>query len=118
MALSIAKRENGNVVILDLSGDSAISDGTILQQTVRGLTDEGKRLFVLNLQHTRYLDSFGLGQLVSAFISVRDQKGQVRIVYPNENVRKLLKYSRIDSVLQIMETEEQAVLDLQKQASA
>ena len=118
MGLSIGKREIGSVVVLDLSGDSAISDGAILQQTIHGLTNEGKRLFVLNLQNTRYLDSFGLGQLVSTFISVRHQKGHVRIVNPNENVRNLLKYSRIDGVLQVMESEQQAVHELQKQAPA
>ena len=118
MSLTIAKREIGEVTVLDLAGDSAIADGTILNQTVRGLTDAGKRLFVLNLQNVRYMDSFGLGQIVSTFLSVRDQKGKIRVVNPNAKIRDLLRYSRVDTVLQVMPSEAEAVQELQKPATA
>jgi len=118
MSLSINQREFADVVVLDISGHSEISDGSLLQETVRRRTAEGKRRFVLNLAGTEYLDSFGLGQLVSMFITLRDQNGQLRIVNLNSRVRDLLKYSRVDTVLQIMGSESAAVQDLQQQASA
>ena len=118
MGLTIDKREVSGIVVIDLAGDSTISDGSIIQQTVRKLTEEGKRWFILNLQNLRYVDSFGLGQFVSSFIAVRDLKGGMRVVNPNSKVRDLLKYTRIDTVLQIMPGETEALADLQKQASS
>jgi anti-sigma B factor antagonist len=118
MSLSISQREIADVVVLDITGHSEISDGSLLQETVRRRTAEGKRRFVLNLAGTEYLDSFGLGQLVSMFITLRDQNGQLRIINTNSRVRDLLKYSRVDTVLQVMSSEAAAVKDLQQQASA
>lgn len=114
MSISIEWRETGSVVVLDVAGESSIMDGQALQQTVRSLAKEGKRLFVLNLKGLKHLDSFGLGQLVSTYISVRDQKGDVKIVNPSPGVRDLLRYSRIDTVVQVVESEELAVSELQK----
>ncbi len=93
-------------------------DGGVLQQTVRRLTREGKRLFVLNLQGLRHLDSFGLGQLVSTYIGVRDQKGDVKIVNPSPTITSLLRYTRIDTVLQVFPSEAEAIAELQKLASS
>jgi anti-anti-sigma factor len=117
VSISIEWRQAGAVAILDLSGESTIMDGSVLQQTVRRLTREGYRLFVLNLQNLRHLDSFGLGQFVSTYIGVRDQKGEIKIVNPSPTVKDLLRYSRIDSVLQVLGSEEEAVQELQKLAA-
>jgi anti-sigma B factor antagonist len=117
MSLSITQREIADVVVLDVTGHSEISDGSLLQETVRRRITEGKLWFVLNLAGTQYLDSFGLGQLVSMFITLRDQNGQMRIVNPNPRVKDLLRYSRVDTVLQVMASEAAAVQDLQQQAS-
>ncbi len=117
MGLSVEWRDAGSVAVIDVVGESSIMDGTVLQQTVRRLLREGKRYFVLNLKGLRHLDSFGLGQFVSSYISVRDQKGDMKIVNPSPNVRDLLRYSRIDTVLQVLGTEEEAVQALQKLAA-
>jgi len=118
MGLLINSRDIGNITVLDLSGDSSISDGMVLQQTVRGLTSEGKRFFILNLQNVRYLDSFGLGQIVATYQSVRGNKGDMKIINPNSKVRDLLRYTRIDTVVQVFPTEAEAVQELQKQAAS
>ena len=115
MNLTIESREVGPVTVLDLSGESSIGDGTVLQQRVRQLIQEGKRLFVINLQNVRHLDSFGLGQLVATYQSIRGQKGDLKIVNPNSTVKDLLHYTRIDTVMQVLPTETEAVEMLQKQ---
>lgn len=118
MGLTIKNRESGNLVILDLSGESSIADGTILRETVAGLIDRGKRLFILNLQDLRYLDSFGLGQIVATFQSIRNQQGDMKIVNPNSMVKDLLRYTRIDKVVQVFPSEPEAVQELQKSVSS
>ena len=114
MSISIELREIGPITILDLAGESSIMDGSSLQQTVRRLTRDGKLLFILNLRGMRHLDSFGLGQLVSTYIGVRELHGDVKIVHPVPSVRELLHYTRIDTVLQVFPTEEEAVQELMK----
>jgi anti-anti-sigma factor len=85
---------------------------------VRGLTNEGKRFFILNLQNTRYIDSFGLGQIVATYQSVRGQKGDVKIINPNSMVKDLLRHTRIDTVVKVLPSEAEAVQELQKLASS
>jgi len=114
MSVSIELREIGNVVVLDLDGESSIMDGTILQQTVRPLLKDGKRLFVLNLAGLRHLDSFGLGQMVATYTSVRDQNGDVKLANPVPTVKNLLRYTRIDTVLKVYATEAEAIQELLK----
>jgi anti-sigma B factor antagonist len=117
MSLTIKTREAGDITVLDIAGHSQISDGTILHDTVRALTKQGKRLFVLNLQNTSSIDSFGLGQIVSSFLTVRDNKGQMHIANANPQVRDVLRYSRVDTVLKVVSSEAEAIQDLQRQAS-
>lgn len=118
MGLTINHRDLGNIVALDLSGDSSISDGMKLQQQVNILMDQGKRFFILNLQDVRYLDSFGLGQIVASFQAIRGKQGDIRIINPNSKVKDLLRYTRIDKVVQVLPSEAEAVQELQKLASS
>ena len=117
MSVSIDLRENGSVSILDIAGESSVNDGTMLQGVIRRLTLDGRRLFVFNLQGLSHLDSFGLGQLVAAYIAVRDLKGDVKIVNPGQAVKDMLHYTRIDTVMRVFPTEAEAVAELQKLAS-
>jgi anti-anti-sigma factor len=75
-------------------------------------------LFIINLKNVRHLDSFGLGQLVASYQSIRGQKGDLKIVYPNSTVKDLLHYTRIDTIVQVIATETEAVEILQKQLSS
>jgi anti-sigma B factor antagonist len=118
MAISIGLREIGRVIVLDVSGESSVMDGTTLQQAVRRLTREGKRYFVLNLADLKHLDSFGVGQIVATYIGVRDQKGDINVANPNSRVRDVLKYTRIDTVLQLFHSETEAIQELERIATA
>jgi len=118
MALSISSRDVSGITVLDVSGDSTMSDGTVLQQHVRELLDQGSRFFILNLQNVRYLDSFGLGQIVATYQNVRGQKGDMKIINPNSKNRDLLRYTRIDTVVQVLPSEAEAVQELQKLATS
>jgi anti-anti-sigma factor len=115
MSLSIETREVGSVVVLDLIGESSIMDGTIVQATVRALTDAGKRRFIFNLAKLQHLDSFGLGQLVATYIGLRrDYDGDLRLACPVPSVKNLLHYTRLDTVLEVFATEDEAVQSLNK----
>ena len=104
MALHITPRLTGGNVVLDLSGRLCFLE-TSLREQVIGFLGQGHRDFVLNLTEVSYLDSFGLGQLVSVWTSIRNKNGQMKLLQPNERVRTLLRITKLDTVFQIDSTQ-------------
>lgn len=108
MPLTIGKRGAAEVVILDLAGRLWILD-LPLRDLVNGLLAEGKRHFVLNIAGVEYVDSSGLGQLVSIWTSVRNKGGHMTILSPARRVRRLLEITHLNTVFEILDTENDAV---------
>lgn len=108
MPLTIVKRGAAEVVILDLTGRLWILD-LPLRDLINGLLAEGKRQFVLNIAGVEYVDSSGLGQLVSIWTSIRNKSGHMIVLSPAKRVRRLLEITRLDTVFEILENENDAV---------
>ncbi len=113
MSISLQWREVGKVMVVDISGRSSVVDGSIVQQTARRLMNEGNRQFVFNLSNLIHFDSFGMGQLISTYMTVREQGGDVKLVNPSPDLRRLLRNTRLDTVLEIFDNEADAVRALQ-----
>src|SRR5579883_347742 len=107
MPLKIVQRGAGDVVILDLTGRLWILD-LPLRDLVNGLLAEGKQYFVLNLTGVEYMDSSGLGQLVSIWTSIRNKKGHMTVLRPSKRLARLLEITRLDTVFEIVQDEEDA----------
>lgn len=116
MPLSIKQRNVSDVVILDLTGRLWILD-LPLRDLMNSLLNEGKCHFVLNLSGVDYIDSSGLGQLITIWTSIRNRKGQMTVLSPTKRVHRLLDITRLDSVFQIFDNEEEAI-ELARKASA
>ena len=108
MPLTIAQRGVSEVVILDLAGRLWILD-LPLRDLINKLVTEGKRHFVLNIAGVDYVDSSGLGQLVTIWTSVRNKGGHVIVLSPTHRVEKLLEITRLDTVFQVLKSETEAV---------
>ena len=80
-----------------------------LRDHINGLLAEGHRDFVLNLADVPYIDSFGLGQLITVRTSIRMRGGQLILLRPTENVQKLLQITKLNSIFQTSGDEAQAV---------
>jgi len=104
MSVRLTTREVGEVVVLDISGRLTVSDHT-LRNTVSQLVKAGKRQFVLKMKDVSYVDSCGLGELVTVYTSVTNSAGTVKLLKPSEKVRALLKLTKLDSVFDILEDE-------------
>lgn len=100
MRLEIKSRVDSGVVIVDISGRLRFLE-TYLREHVNALLQAGHREFVLNLEEVPYIDSFGLGQLVSIWTSIRGKGGRLILVQPSDHVRQLLKISRLDTIFQV-----------------
>jgi anti-sigma B factor antagonist len=108
MPVAITSRLVSGVVILDVIGRLCFLE-VALRDQVRELLDEGHRGFVLNLAGVPYIDSFGLGQLVGIWTSIRSQKGELVLLHPTDHVQQLLELTKLNTVFHILREEAQAV---------
>src|SRR5437899_12744818 len=108
MTLMIKQRAISGVVVLDLTGRLWILD-LPLRDLMNGLLGDGKRQFVLNLAGVDYMDSSGLGQLVSIWTSIRNKKGYLTLVNPSKRVQRLFDITRLHTVFEIFAEEPVAV---------
>ena len=126
MALEQNVRQIGDVAILDLSGRLSLGEalafgpgsGVVLGQTIRELTKKGQRKILLNLAGVTYVDSSGVGQLMGALTSARNQGGDVKLLKPPSQILDLLKTTKLDTVFDIHEDEPVAIQAFSKGAAA
>ena len=87
-------------VMPDLSSRLCLLDRS-LHERINSLLAEGLRDFTLDLADVSYIDSLGLGQLVVIWTSIQNRSGHVRLLRPNERVRKLLHITKLDTIFEI-----------------
>ena len=110
MSAVIKLRRLDGVVILDTSGRLTLGDGTVtLRDTLRKLLDEGERKLVMNLEDVDYIDSAGLGELVTAFAVVRAQAGQLKLLKLTHRVHDLLQITKLLTVFDVFDSETEAI---------
>jgi anti-sigma B factor antagonist len=107
MALRIDTRKFDDVAILDLNGRLWIQERP-LHDTVRSLLEQGCRFLIFNLEQVDYIDSSGLGQLVSIWTSVRSRNGNINLLRPTERVRRLLRTTALYVVFDVFDSEDKA----------
>ena len=108
MPIAITSRISSNVVIVDISGRLSLLD-VALRDHMTELLEEGHRAFVLNLAKVSYVDSFGLGQLITIWTSVRNRGGQMILLRPTDHVQTLFRITKLNTIFHISSEEAQAV---------
>jgi len=110
MKMTANTRLVGGVTIVDLSGRIVLGDGsTALRDLVRNLISEGNKKILLNLRNVDYIDSSGLGELVSAFTSMRSGGGQLKLLNLTKRVQALLHITKLYTVFDITDDEATSV---------
>jgi anti-sigma B factor antagonist len=108
--MTITTREVSHVTIVDITGRITLGDETgQLRDAVRQLISEGKKKIVLNLAHVDYIDSSGVGELVSSFTTVRNSGGELKLLGLSKKVRDILQVTKLYTVFDIKEDEFTAV---------
>jgi anti-sigma B factor antagonist len=106
MKMTANTRLVGGVTIVDLSGRIVLGDGsTALRDLVRNLISEGNKKILLNLRNVDYIDSSGLGELVSAFTSMRSGGGALKLLNLSKRVQALLQITKLYTVFDITDDE-------------
>jgi anti-sigma B factor antagonist len=85
-----------------------------LRETVRVLVNDGARDFVLNLADVSYIDSSGLGELVSLFTTIRNKQGDVKLLHLTAKAKDLLQMTKLLTVFDVYDDESKAVAALKK----
>jgi anti-sigma B factor antagonist len=110
VALTIASREVDGVTILDLSGRITLGEGSVqLRDSVRGLISKGSKGILLNLGDVNYIDSSGLGELVSAFTTAKNQGANVKLLGLTKKVKDVLQLTKLYTVFDIYDDEASAI---------
>ena len=110
MSLSLNAREVDGVIIIDMSGKLTIGEPVLsFRKAVKGFVDDGSRKFVLNLGDVSYIDSSGLGELVSTYRTVRNREGDVKLLNLTSKAKDLLQMTKLLTVFDTYEDESKAV---------
>jgi anti-sigma B factor antagonist len=108
--MTIETREVSHVTIVDIDGRITLGDETgQLRDTVRRLIAEGKKKIVLNLAKVDYIDSSGMGELVSSFTTVRNSGGELKLLSLTKKVRDVVQVTKLYTVFDIKDDEFTAV---------
>jgi anti-sigma B factor antagonist len=105
------------VEVVQINGRIELGEGSAaVRDVVRDLLSKGRKKILLNLADVDYIDSAGLGSLVSSFTSVRNDGGELKLVYLTKKVQDLLQMTRLYTVFDIYDDEEAALTSFDKSA--
>jgi anti-sigma B factor antagonist len=108
--MKIDARTVGDVHVLDCSGKITLGEGTMaIRNTVREVLKNGGKKIVLNLAEVNYIDSSGIGELVSTFTTVTNQGGQLKLLKLTKKIQELLAITKLLTVFQVYNDEQEAV---------
>ena len=110
MALTIHSREVDGVTVLDLSGRITLGEGSVqIRDAIRDLISKGQKSILLNLGDVNYIDSSGLGELVSAFTTSKNQGADLKLLHLSKKVHDLLQLTKLYTVFDVKDDEASAI---------
>ena len=108
--LNIRERQAGDSVILDLEGNIIMGGGSAeLRDNIRRLIQEGKEKVILNFAGVKYIDSSGVGELVSSSVALKRVKGNLRLLHLSEKVEEVMALSSLLSIFEVYNDESEAL---------
>ena len=111
MQVDISVRKVGRIVILDLAGKITIGDGSqLLREEINKLLEAGEREMILNLEQSTYIDSSGIGDLISRHTTISNLGGHLKLLKVPRKIRDLLAVTKLLGVFETFENEQDAIL--------
>src|SRR3981189_432651 len=110
MSLKLNSRQVDAITVIDVSGRITLGEGSsVLRDTIRDLIGKGNKKILLNLGDVTYIDSSGIGELVSAFTAVRRENGELKLLNLTKKVHDLLQITKLYTVFDIKDDEATAI---------
>jgi anti-sigma B factor antagonist len=108
--LKTSTRQIDGVTIVDCSGRITLGEGSVvMRDVVKDLLAKGNKKILLNLGDVNYIDSSGIGELVAAFTTVRNQGGELKLLNLTKKVHDLLQITKLYTVFDVKDDETSAV---------
>jgi anti-sigma B factor antagonist len=115
MSMKVSTRQVDGIIILDLSGRITLGEGSVtIRDAVRDVLAKGSNKILLNLGDITYIDSSGIGELVSAYTTVRNQGGELKLLNLTRKVHDLLQITKLYTVFDVKDDEASAVASFTK----
>lgn len=115
MSMKVNNRQVDGVTVVDMSGRITLGEGSVvLRDTIRDLVGKGQKKILLNLGDVTYIDSSGIGELVSAFTAVRREGGELKLLNLTKKVHDLLQITKLYTVFDIKDDEASAIQSYSK----
>jgi anti-sigma B factor antagonist len=108
MAFTTSKHPSG-VLVIEVEGQLIVGNRQELKATIQQALDNGERKLLVDFAKTGYIDSSGLGALVSISKKVREQGGELRLSGLNEDLRSLFELTKLDTLFAIADDSAQAL---------
>ena len=115
MSLKANSRQVDGITVLDMSGRVTLGEGSVvLRDTIRDILAKGTKKILLNLGDVTYIDSSGIGELVSAFTAVRKEGGELKLLNLTKKVHDLLQITKLYTVFDVKDDEAAAISAFEK----
>ena len=114
--MKIETRTVGDARVLDCSGKITLGEGTMsIRGTVRDLVQSGVKKIVLNLAEVSYIDSAGVGELVSTYTTVANNGGQLKLLNLTKRIRDTLAITKLLTIFEVFDDEKAALASFGQQ---
>ncbi len=107
--MDISSRAKGEVVILDISGEIDLYNAPEIKDIVNKLIEQKKYNVIINLKEVTYIDSSGIGALISSLSNLKKYQGGLKIINVFASVKKVFELTKLTSFFEIHDSEEEAV---------
>jgi anti-sigma B factor antagonist len=110
MSIKLTNRQVGDVTVVDAAGRITLGEGSsALRDMLRDMVAKGQKKILLNLSEVSYIDSSGIGELVSGFTTVTNQGGSLKLLGLTKRVKDLLQITKLYTVFDVHDDEASAV---------
>jgi anti-sigma B factor antagonist len=114
MSVKISPRQIGDVTVIDAAGRITLGEGsTVFRETIKDLVAKGQKKILLNLADISYIDSSGIGEMVSGFTSVSNAGGRLKLLNLTKRVQDLLQITKLYTVFEVFDDEAVALSSFQ-----
>jgi anti-sigma B factor antagonist len=103
-------KDRGGVTVVQVDGQLIVGNRHELKDLIQAALDGGERKLLVDFSRTGYIDSSGLGALVSVSKRIREAGGELRLAGLNDDLRSLFELTKLDTLFTISETQEQALV--------
>jgi anti-sigma B factor antagonist len=107
--VEIKTRVVDGIVILDIDGEIDLYNAPEIKDTIKQQMDGGHKKIIINLENVSYIDSSGIGALISSLSNLKKIGGGLKIMHVYDSVRKVFELTKLTSFFEIYDSEDEAV---------